>query len=297
MKLNLLPQTEKKSRQGKSAIILATLIVLGSIAGYGALTLLPTFALNQAKSGIDTLERQVADADAKSKSADVIIAQAAPILRNAQLAKAMIDHNDAYPKLYNDIKRYIPPYYRIQTISASPVSDTQSQLVLTGTLTGYQKYADLMLALMRFKDATSISREGYNLNDPVVPALDLTDQKGTMKRAGEAPVPEDGLERLAYFQAKAAAAPSGYQSLGYGSGTDEVRGPLPDASVVTIRMTVSRDLRVPLAAETLRSGGGGAAAPAFGGRPGGPGGPPSGFGPPGGQLGPAGPPGSGPGGR
>lgn len=289
MKLNLLPQTEKKSRQGRTAVIVGLLIVLVSIGVAGALTFFPLQRLQTAKADIGDLPNQVARADAIAKSADDVIKQAGPVIRNAQLAQAMIDHNDAYPKLYDDVKKYIPPYYRIQAMTASPLGEGMSQLTLTGTLSGYQKYADLMLALMRFPDATSITRQGYNLDDPIVPALTPDDQKGKMRKAGDPPVPDDGLARMAYFQAQAAAAPQGYLGTGgYGSGTDDVRGPLPNASVVTITMTVSRDLRVPLAPETLRAGGGatGGGAPAFGG-PGGPGG----FGGPGGR-GPSGPPGT-----
>ena len=158
MKLKLLPQTEKKSRQGKTAIILATLIILGSVAGYAALTFIPAAALNKAKEGIPELQQQVANTDATAKSADTIIASAAGLIRNAKLAQAMIDHNDAYPNLYNDIKKYIPPYYRLQSISARPIGEGVSEVTLVGTLSGYQRYADLMLALMRFKDAQSITR-------------------------------------------------------------------------------------------------------------------------------------------
>ncbi len=257
MKLNLLPTTEKKSRAGRTAAVVAALIVLSSIGGYAALTFIPKAKLETSKQGIHDLEQEVANADATSKSADTIIAQAADVIRNAQLAQAMIDHNGVYPKLYDDIKRYIPPYYRLQTITATPISATESQVTLVGTLSGYQRYADLMLALMRFKDATTISRTGYQFDDPQVPALVEGDQVGKIRKVNEAPVPDDGLERLAYFQAQAAAAPTGYLATGaYGSGTNEQRGPLPSASVVQIVMVVARNLQVPLALDTLRTGGG-----------------------------------------
>jgi len=284
MKLNLLPTTEKKSRQGKTAIVLAMLIVLGSLAGAAALTFIPKTKLEAAKEPIPALEKRVADNQATSAKADEVIATAADVIRNAQLAKAMIDHNDAYPKLYDDLKRYIPAYYRIQSINAVPLGEGVSQITLVGTLSGYQRYADLMLALMRFKDAQTITRAGYNLNDPIVPALDPTDQKGKMIKPGDGPIPDDGLQRLAYFQAQASAAPKGYLGTGgFGSGTDEVRGALPNASVVTITMNVARDLRVPLAADTLRAapagaGGVGSAVPSGFGGPGVPGAPGGGFG-------------------
>ncbi len=287
MKLNLLPTTEKKSRAGRTAIVLAVLIFFASVGAYGAMLFFPKAQLEAEKESIADLPQKVADADATSKSADTVIASAADVIRNAQLAQAMIDHNDVYPKLYDDVKKYIPPYYRIQTMSAKPLAEGQSELTLTGTLSGYQRYADLMLALMRFKDVKTISRTGYVLNDPVVPGLDSADQTGKMRHANEAPIPDDGLERLAYFQAQAAAAPTGYLATGgYGAETMDTRGALPDASIVTITMTVARDLRVPLAADTLRAAGGASAgapaaggAPAFPGMPAGargPGGPPAG---------------------
>lgn len=270
MKLNLLPTTEKKSRAGRAGIYVGLLIVVVAALGSVGMMLFAKGRLEEAKGSIGDLPSQVANADATSKSADTIIASAADVIRDAQLAQAMIDHNDVYPKLYDDVKRYIPPYYRLQSISATPISDKQASVTLVGTLSGYQRYADLMLALMRFKDAATIARTGYNLDDPTVPALTPADPKGVMRKPGEAPVPEDGLERLAYFQAQAATAPNGYLNTGnYGSGNTEVRGALPDASVVTITMTVNnRDLRVPLAADTLRAAGAaGAAGPSLGGPP------------------------------
>ena len=275
MKLNLLPTTEKKSRAGRAGLFLAAFIFIVAVVAYGLMTLVPKATLEAQKADLGDLPQKVANADATSKSADTVIASAADVIRNAQLAQAMIDHNDVYPKLYDDVKRYIPPDYRIQSMSAKPLGEGQSEVTLVGTLAGYQRYADLMLALMRFKDAKTISRGGYVLDDPTVPALNSSDQKGKMRRANEAPIPDDGLERLAYFQSKAASAPTGYlASGGYGSSTDETRGALPDSSVVTIVMTVARDLRVPLAADTLRAGGGGAAGgaavPAIPGVPGGP---------------------------
>ena len=260
MKLNLLPTTEKKSRQGKTAVVLAALIVLSSLAASFALIVIPTKALNDAKEPIPDLKAKVAKVDATSKRADTIISTSSEVILDAQLAQALIDHNNKYPKLYNDLKRYIPPYYRIQSMSALPIGENLSQVTLVGTLSGYQRYADLMLALMRYKEAQTITRSGYNLNDPTVPALDPADQIGKMRLATSAPIPDDGLERLAYFQAQAAAEPSGYLATSnYGSGTPSLRGPLPGASVVTIVMTIARDLRVPLAASTLRGTGGGAA--------------------------------------
>ena len=288
MKLNLLPTTEKKSRAGRTAIILGVLIVFASIGAYGAMMLISKTQLEVAKDGIDGLQKKAADADATSKYADTVIATSADVVRNAQLAQAMIDHNDVYPRLYDDVKKYIPPYYRLQSITAKALGEGQSEVRLTGTLSGYQKYADLMLALMRFKDAQTITRQGYVLDDPTVPALDSTDQQGKMRKANQPPIPDDGLERLAYFQSQAAAAPTGYLGTGgFGSGSTEQRGALPDASVVTIVMTVARDLRVPLAADTLKAAGGATAGAA----PGVPGLPSGGL-PGGAQRGPGGPPGA-----
>lgn len=282
MKLNLLPTTEKKSRQGRFAILIAAMIVAGSIGAYIFMTLIPKAHLEQAKEGVSDLQTQVANVKATSDQADTIIAKASDVIRNAQLAQAMIDHNDVYPKLYDDVKKYIPPYYRLESIKATP-NGTTARVELIGTLNGYQRYADLMLALMRFKDAVSITRSGYVLNATTVPALTEYDQFGKPRKANEAPIPDDGLERLAYFQAQAAAQPTGYLGTGnFGTGTTDLRDTMPSESRVTIIMDVNRNLQVPLAAETLKSGGGAAA-----------GGAPTGFGPPTGFGGPAGPPGVG----
>jgi hypothetical protein len=146
---------------------------------------------------------------------------------------------------------------------------------MTGVLSSYQQYADLMLALMRVQGATSVSRSGYILIDPIVPNLTPEDQIGRPRPENAAPIPDNPLQRLEYFQSQGST--TGFAGAGnFGTGNDLTRGAMPRDSIVTVTLVVAgHDLRVPDARATLSASGG--ATPA-GGPPTGaaPGGPPAG---------------------
>jgi len=130
-------------------------------------------------------------------------------------------------------------------------------VVIQGTISNYQQYADLMLALLRNPMITAVSRTGYVSDEQFVPALVPTDQRGKPRRPGETPIPDDPLERLAYFQSQ--TQPSGYEGVGnFGSGNDSVRTAKPGDSLISVTMTVKANMQVPNPRATLTAGGGGA---------------------------------------
>jgi hypothetical protein len=312
MKLNLLPQTVSKGRALTSASIVAAAMVVASLV---LTAMMITASQGNLKAAVDHVNGNVqdaVDAVATSTQADNTIAKAADPIRNANLAQALEAHNDVYPALYEDLMPYIPNFFRITAMIASPEDASTSRVTMTGTLRTYQQYSDLMLALMRFKDAVSISRTGFNLDDPLVPPISEENPVATPHKPSEPVVPTDQLAKIAYYQAQ--GRDPGYTGAGnFGDGQPDMKGAMPGESLITVVLTVRRNLQVPDAQSTLQAAGpataagagalttgmGGPGGPTMGGAggmggpggptmggPGGPGGPPS---PMSGPMGPGGP--------
>ncbi len=297
MKLNLLPQTVSKGRALRSGYIIGALILVASLIACGLMYFGPQGALREAQTNVDNSAQPAADAVATGAEKDTVISTAAIVIRNANLAQAMLDHNKVYPDLYDEVRTYVPNFYRLTAMSAQPVDGQTATITLQGTLETYQQYADLMLAMMRWKDVTSVSRTGFTLDLPQVPALSASDQKGIPHKLNEPTLPVDQLQRLAFYESNN-YQPAGYLGYnGYGTGALGTKGPTPKESLITLVLTVKKNLQVPDISATLHASGGAAAAtPAgFGGPPAGPGmggpmGPPGGFpggGPPGVPGGPS----------
>ena len=261
MKLNLLPTTVTRQRKAKSAWVVSILMILVGVAGAAFMIISSGDALSKAKAEVDEKRPQAEAVAATAASADEIIKDAQGVLRNTNLANAMIDHNKVYPDLYDDVKRYVPPFYRLTSMSAAPSADGATATVtLVGTLDTFQQYNDLALALLRMPKVTSVSRSGFASIDPYKPGLTETDQTGTSRKPGETPVPDDQLERMAYFEAT--VKPDGYLNVGnFGSESTQARGAMPDSSLVTMRLVIARDVRTPNPRATLASAGGSAATP------------------------------------
>jgi len=269
MKLNLLPQTVSKGKQTQSAVIFSILIALGGLFLGGYLSVSSQHNLDAAKADQEASVTPAVDAYKKSTDADTILAsdKSVALIRDATLARAMIKHNDVYPDLYEEIKPYIPSFYRINSLSAASGGDNAT-VTMVGTLDTYQQYADLMLFFSRYKPLISISRSGFIDRREIVPSINTVDEEGRPRRQDQAPIPDDKLARLAYFQSNVQA--QNYTGEGnFGSGTDNTRGAMPTASLVTVVLTIKKDLRVPEPRQTLSSGGGGGGASMGGGPMGG----------------------------
>jgi len=266
MKLNLLPQTVSKGKQAQSAVIFSVLIALGGLFLGGFLSVSSQHSLDTARTEQQASVGPADEAYRKSTDADTILAgeKSVALIRDATLAKAMIKHNDVYPDLYEELKPYIPAFYRINSLYASSGGDT-STITMVGTLDTYQQYADVMLAFSRYPGLISIGRSGYIDRREIVPSINTVDEEGRPRRLDQAPIPDDKLARLAYFQSNVQS--TSYTGEGnFGAGSDSTRGAMPEASLVTVTLTVKKDLRVPEPRQTLSSGGGGGAAP-MGGAP------------------------------
>lgn len=291
MKLNLLPTYVSKGNQAKTATVVSVLLALLGVLGAVGLIFISKGQLRDARADAESKLEQAARAVATSKQADVVVNDAQMIIRNINLADAMLKHSDVYPDLYRDLKPYIPGFFRVTQMSAAANGPEMATVTLTGTLKTYQQYADLMIALYRIPGAVTVSRGGYNNVDPYIPNLTETDRYGRPIRPGQGNIPEDPYQRLAYFQAQGGV--TGFTGEGgFGTGdTTQPRGAMPGYSLVTVSIVLPRNLQAPDPRATLQAQGGAAAGAApggvapMGGRPGGPpmmggpGGPPMGRGP------------------
>ena len=276
MKLNLLPTTVSKGKQAKSAVIYSVLIALAGVVIGGYLSVSSQHQLDDARTARDATVQPAQEAYQKSVDADTIIASdnSVTLIKDANLAKAMIDHNDVYPDLYESVKPYIPAFYRINSLSAQSAGDN-AIITMVGTIDTYQQYAELMLAFARYPGVISVGRAGFVDRSTIVPNISTIDTQGKPRREDEAPIPDDKLARLAYFQSTVQA--TGYTGeSNFGTGTDSTRGAMPTSSLVTVTLTVKKNLQVPDPRATLSGGGGAGTAATFGGPPAG--GPAGGFG-------------------
>lgn len=259
MKLNLLPRHVAKS-QGSRAAFIAMWIIIG---GFAAATFLLIKSgqqqLTEAKEPIEGLRADVARTMGKSAMADTIIAEMTNIDRNIKLTEAMLSHNSTYTELYREVMAYIPSYYRITSISAAPGGAEACTVNMQGVLKTHKQYADLVLALYRMPGVTSVTRGGYTLNDPRVPALNEVDQFGTAVKPGEANLPSDPEARMAALIQRA-QQPAGFQNVNNFGTENAFKGAMPEWSTVTVTMTITgRNITTPDPRGTLLQGGTGGA--------------------------------------
>lgn len=275
MKLNLLPTTVSRSGQSAGMLILGIAIAAISVVAAVFLMLWSQNNLRVAVEEAKSHQQGAAQALATANAAQTQIDMATVITTNQKLAEAMNEHNSKYPDLYNKVRRYIPSYYRLTSISAQPTGE-QSTVTMTGQLQSFRQYADLAIAMWKIPGVQSVTRAGYTLDPRQVPALTENDQTGTPIRADETPLPSDPLDRLPELISRANAAPEGYLNVGGFGGADDLtaKGAMPGWSTVTMTILLDENIRVPNPRATITGGGGaaGAGVPGAAGF-GGPGGP------------------------
>ena len=255
MKLNLLPKTVDTSGRAKFALVGGLLVFVGSLLAAFAMAkisqdrvTLATERLAEIKPKYDAVVKIATEADTMMAAAQV-----KQVVTNASLAKAMLASSRVYPDFYDGVKSYIPAFFRITQMSASPIDDKSASLNLTGTVKNAQEYADLMLALLRIPGASSVTRAGFQAEDVVVPALSEFDQTGKPRKESEAPVPDDPLERLQYFTNQ--SVPTGYLNSGNFGLTEPgtTKTVRPNESLISVVVTVPKDLRVPNPRATIQA--------------------------------------------
>lgn len=265
MKLNLLPTYVSKEKATRSALIFGILIFAACIFGSYMIFAKANADLADSTTDLADLQGKAARAVETANKADTVMKASETLLRDTGLAEAMLAHNKTYPDTYDEIKQYIPSFYRVTSMSAAPAGPGVSTITLVGVLDTYQQYADLMLALLRIKGVAAVSRAGFTNNSMYVPAPTPDDQYGKPHKPGEAAIPDDPIKRLEYFQGQGRL--TGYANAGgFGSGVPGLRGPMPNASQVTVTITMARELQTPdpkatLAMNVASSGGGNSGGP------------------------------------
>ena len=256
MKLNLIPPSAARGSGSKVAWIFAVAIIGVSVylaismkgAGEAALA---TAKDDDAKfqSGSDQIVQLAA-------SADSVIAKSAGYQLNVQLAQAMDAHNPVYPNFYDQVFRYIPSYFRLTSIQATPADANTCTVTMQGTIGSFQQYANLMLALLRIPGAQAVSRSGYQLQDMYVPPLSENDQVGRAIKLGEAPLPDDPIQRLD-LKIASAGSTNYLGAGGFGTpGQPMQRGAMPGESLITVAVVMTKNLETPNPRDTLSGGGG-----------------------------------------
>jgi hypothetical protein len=264
LKLNLLPKTVDTASKAKRALFGSILLFLLSIVGAFFMVKISSDRLNVANTRLEEVKPLYDNVVKIAADADAIMAR--PEVReavvNTSLAEAMNKSNTLYPDVYDFVKPYIPRFFRITSLVATPVDAATSTVSMTGTVKNAQEYGDLMLALLRIPGSTSVSRSGFSAEDITVPRLTSVDQYGRPRKESLAPIPDDPLDRLAYFENQ--PVPSGYfASGGFGemqAGT--VKTVRPGESLISVSVVIPKNLTVPNPRATIQSLGG--AAPAGG---------------------------------
>ncbi len=255
MKLNLLPTYVSKGNQAKTATVVSVLLALLGILGAVGMIFISKDQLRAARENAESKQERAERAVQVSKRADQVVADAQMIIRNINLADIMLKHNDAYPDLYRDIKPYIPGFFRVTNMSATPLDATNTRVTLTGTLKTYQQYADLMVALFRIPGATSVARGGYTNVEPYIPNVTEADQNGRPIKPGQTNIPDNRYERLAYFQSQA-TVPGFTGEGGFGTADrSQPRGAMPGYSLITVTVDMPRALQTPDPRATLTAQG------------------------------------------
>lgn len=106
----------------------------------------------------EVLAKEVVDTAA---SADTILAGSKIVLTNSELVKQIDNSNGKYPRLYNTLKSYIPPFVRVRSISAASAGPEQSVVTIQGYLKTFQQYSDVMISLLRFPGCAAVGRSGF----------------------------------------------------------------------------------------------------------------------------------------
>lgn len=265
MKLNLLPKIVDTTGRAKRAFFGGLLVFAGSCVAAFMMAKISGDRLQKATEAVQDAQPKYDAAVKVANEADSIMAQPEfkQLVVNTGLAKAMIAGNHTYPDLFDFVKPYIPKFFRITNLSATPIDATTCTVSMTGIVKNAQEYADVSLALLRIPGALSVSRGGFQKEDVVVPPLVEVDQNGRPRLESKGPIPDDPLARLEYFQND--SIPSGYLNSGnYGDLEPGVTKTIrPGESLITMTVMIPKDIQTPDPRKTIQSlaGGGGATTP------------------------------------
>jgi hypothetical protein len=254
MKLNLLPTYVSKGKQAQVAIVFAILIVIACGTATVAM-------MSKSKAELEKWTRKAEEAKPAAEAvvtvsqlADTVIKNSTGVILDASLAKAMQDHNTVYPDFYDKLFPYIPSFFRVTSITATPIDDKTAGVTISGVIKSQEQYAALMLVFNRIPQVQTVTRTGYKISEQYIPSLTDVDQAGRLIDRGGQHIPDNPVDRMNYFISRGSL--SGYTgSGGFGSGQPGLKGPMPEWSQISIALVMPGKLQTPNPKETLQAGG------------------------------------------
>ena len=237
MKLNLLPTYVGKGKQLTLAIIFGVMLIAASVGVTVVMISNANQQLDKVKTQANQYDKPVQDAMDHAAKAAQVIAPLHDVVRNINLANAMLDHNKVYPDFYTGIFPQIPDFFRVNSVTATPVDGNTVNLRLVGVLKTQEQYRDLLLGLLRMKGAQTVTRSAFTPKFAVLPGVTATDQNPQIPDPDQPDLPKDPLQRLDALIA------SGQQRAfvpapGYGGDPGE-RGPMPDYQLITVTVVLT----------------------------------------------------------
>ena len=240
MKLNLVPATAKKGAAMKSMVVASIIMVLLSGLATAYMAFQSSANLAQAKANAEAARPNAVAAVAYAKRANEILEKSRGVTTNVSLAQDMSAHNSKYTRFYTKVLPYVPSFFRVTSISVDPIDANSCRLNMTGVLQTAQQYADLSLALLRIPGAQAISRAGFVTQWDDVPALTAEDQRGSLVRSGQIPLPEDPVARMEAVSAWGTEQTTGFANVGnFGSATDTARGAMTRWSQIGVSVLLA----------------------------------------------------------
>jgi Tfp pilus assembly protein PilN len=243
MKINLLKKNiAHNENQNRVIIAMVAAVLCCACICFVAVQYLSS-QFNNLQEEVAQSETQVAYAYMTSKKADEIIKSGTYIQRNTNLFQSIQNHNHAYVDLYKKVMDYIPAFFRLIEISATPQNQNECLVKMVGIVRSYQEYANLMIAFSRMPNLIKVYRKGFEPKEKYVPGLIKEDQRGTPIQQGGNRIPSEvSLEsRMAYEQsAKSEAIP------GQSTGETNVVSAFSDESEITVYLLLGQtNMKVP----------------------------------------------------
>ncbi len=193
MKLNLVPKTVAKGVAARNALILTIVaVVLNLILAFFS-HLSHTARLQEWKTAYEQKRVEAQKVVETANKADEVIRDATIILTNTSLVNEIRRANVAYPDLYDEIREYIPFFFRVRRMEAASSGPGTATVTITGYLKTFEQYSDIMIALLRYPKAIGVGRAGFN---PVPP-----DQEGPFGYSPDVPFrgPAPGWSEVQIF--------------------------------------------------------------------------------------------------
>lgn len=162
MKLNLVPKTVAKGVAARNALIVAIVLVVLNLFLALFSHLSHTARLQEWKTTYEQKSVEAQKVVDTANKADEVIRDATIILTNTALVNEIRRANVAYPNLYDEIRGYIPSFFRVRRMEATSSGPGTATVTITGYLKTFEQYSDIMIALLRYPKAIGVGRAGFN---------------------------------------------------------------------------------------------------------------------------------------